>query len=77
MMSIRAWLALLIFYLVYLIIGGFTFRAIESPFDCQKQKMAQNISRQIHHSIQALQRKYSRVSLIFVEIYCFYIRIQH
>ena len=31
MMSLRSWLALLVFYVLYLLMGGYIFNAIECP----------------------------------------------
>ena len=35
MMSLRSWLILLVFYVLYLVIGGLVFRALEKPVECQ------------------------------------------
>lgn len=56
-MSLRAWLALLVFYVAYLLIGGFTFRAIESPNDCKKLQDEKAAKIEILQNINRLRRK--------------------
>ena len=57
MMSFRGWVALLIFYIAYLILGGFVFQALESPYDCEELKNRSETNRQIQDSIQDLKGK--------------------
>jgi len=51
MLSLRAWLALLLFYLAYLLVGGFLFQAIEAPNDCDIVMTSYNRSLEIQYLI--------------------------
>ena len=57
MMSLRAWLALLLFYVIYLLIGGFTFKAIEAPNDCENAEKNFNKSLRIYRKIEDIKGK--------------------
>ena len=52
MMSLRSWLALLVFYIIYLVIGGFSFRALENPEDCKNKINSQNQLNRIRDQVQ-------------------------
>ena len=58
MMSLRAFLALLLIYIVYLVIGGFTFRATENEKGCEGDEKSeidgQNLTSQIGKLIDLL-----------------------
>lgn len=77
MMSLRSWLALLMVYVLFLIMGGYTFRALESPTDCknimkdkaEKLRLGQDIAL-LRESLnpeqhQILDRVVSRVDINF------------
>ena len=48
MLSLKEWLCLLLFYLLYLLVGGFLFKAIEAPNECE------NVEPQVNPQIQKL-----------------------
>ena len=52
MMSLQNWLALLIFYILYLLIGGYSFRALENPQDCQDKIDEQDHRNRIRGHVQ-------------------------
>ena len=54
MMSLQAWIALLLFYIVYLLIGGWTFKEIEGPRDCSDRLEAFNTSLELSRKIEIL-----------------------
>ena len=47
MLSFRAWLALLLFYLMYLLLGGYIFYLIEEPNDCINVQKNYNKSQEL------------------------------
>ncbi len=53
-MSLRAWLALLLFYVIYLLIGAFTFQAIENPKSCQNGRAALQIQLNLKQNVSTL-----------------------
>lgn len=55
MMTLKAWLALLAFYVLYLLMGGFAFRAIEAPHNCDERRNAHDKSVRIYRKLKALQ----------------------
>ena len=65
MMSLRAWLALLLVYLAYLIIGGFTFRAIEGGDDTNCTEEADACNKWINFSrhIEAIKGKIKNTAM--------------
>ncbi len=66
-MSLRAWIALLLFYIIYLLIGGFTFRAIESPHECETREKAFNESQKYQESLKRIRgTKYMTVLIIYL-----------
>ncbi len=57
MMSLRSWLALLVIYVVYLVMGGFVFRALENPPSCQAKADAKDNERRMRKKIFAFSGK--------------------
>ena len=54
MLSFRAWIALLLFYLLYLLVGGFLFQALEAPTDCDNIHAKYNKSKYLHQLIDGI-----------------------
>ena len=54
MLSFRAWLSLLLVYLLYLMIGGFLFQALEAPTDCNNIHAKYNKSKYLQQLIDGI-----------------------
>ena len=54
MLSFRAWLSLLLVYLLYLMIGGFLFQALEAPTDCNNIHVKYNKSKYLQQLIDGI-----------------------
>ena len=52
MLSFRAWLALLLFYLMYLLLGGYIFYLIEEPNDCINVQKNYNKSQELNQLVE-------------------------
>ena len=51
MLTFRAWLALLLVYLLYLLLGGYIFYIIEEPQDCINVQENYNTSKYLHQLV--------------------------
>ena len=54
-MSFRAWLALLSFYLLYLLVGGYIFHTLETPNDCKNIQEKYKKSQKVNQMVQWIQ----------------------
>ena len=54
-MSFRAWLALLSFYLLYLLVGGYIFHTLEMPNDCKNIQEKYKKSQKVNQMVQWIQ----------------------
>ena len=54
-MSFRAWLALLSFYLLYLLVGGYIFHTLEMPNDCKNIQERYKKSQKLNKIVQRIQ----------------------
>ena len=54
-MTFRAWLALLSFYLLYLLVGGYIFHTLEMPNDCKNIKERYKKSQKLNKIVQRIQ----------------------
>ena len=54
MLSFRAWISLLLFYILYLLVGGFVFQALEAPTDCDNIHANYNKSKYLHQLIDGI-----------------------
>ena len=54
-MSFRSWLLLLVIYVLYLVLGGFAFRALENPADCDKKEQQREKEDDVRRKIAQLQ----------------------
>ena len=54
-MSFRAWLALLSFYLMYLLVGGYIFHTLEKPNDCKNIQERYKKSQKLNKIVQRIQ----------------------
>ena len=54
-MSFRAWLALLLFYLLYLLVGGYIFHTLEMPNDCKNIQERYKKSQKLNQIVQWIQ----------------------
>ena len=55
-MSFKAWLALLLFYLLYLLVGGYIFHTLEMPNDCKNIQEKYKKSQKVNQMVQWIQK---------------------
>ena len=69
-MSLRSWLALLVFYVLYLLIGGYIFNAIECPGEMAEKEREATERRDLRMLVLELKGERSNVFSVPCSIIC-------
>jgi hypothetical protein len=65
-MSLRSWLALLVFYVLYLLAGAYIFNALENPTECSTKEKNMEVQRDAMNRLLTLTGKNLDIQVIVV-----------
>ena len=70
MMSLRSWLALLVFYVLYLLMGGYIFNAIECPGEIVEKEREATERRNLMMRVSEIKGDCNQLSLAVLDFIC-------
>ena len=65
LMSLKSWLGLLTVYVIYLLLGGYAFRAMENPKDCANKNLREKHLKSVRKKLSGFAGKKRTLCLPF------------